>query len=148
MTTRPKSFTYTTGVRWEQGVEGVLSAPNKPDVRVSTPPEFKGPEGNWTPENLYIASVETCLLLTFATLARGRKLEFTAYESQAEGLLEPMYGKLAISKITVKPRISIAREEDREKAQAIVHLMEEQCFISNSIESEVVLEPEIVVGEG
>ena len=148
MTTRPKSFTYTTGARWEQGREGVLSAPNKPDVRVSSPPEFQGPEGNWTPENLYVASVETCLMLTFLASARSRKLEFTAYQSQAEGLLEPVYGKLVISKITVRPTVTLTREEDREKAQEILDSVEEQCFISNSIESEVAVEAEIVVASG
>ncbi len=146
MTTRAKSFTYTTGVRWDKELEAVLTAPERPDIRVSTPPEFRGPKGNWSPENLYVAAVESCLLFTFLSLAKSRKLDFVSYESQAEGLLEPVYGKLVVSRVTVKPRIGIASEEDREKAQGIVDNLEEQCFISNSIESEVVLEPEIIVG--
>lgn len=43
---RPKSFTFSTGVTWGQGVEGVLSSPGRPDIKISTPPELRGPEGN------------------------------------------------------------------------------------------------------
>ncbi len=144
-TSRAKSFTYQTSVKWERGVEAVLSAPGKPDIKVSSPPEFRGPEGNWSPENLFVASIETCLMLTFISLARSRKLEFTAYESRAEGLLEPVYGKHVVSKVTVRPRITVKSEAEREKAKGIVDVMEENCFISNSVESDVTLEAEIVL---
>ncbi len=142
---RPKSFTYSTSVVWEKGVEAVLSAPGKPDIRVSTPPEFKGPEGNWTPESLFVAAVETCLLFTFLALARSRKLEFVSYRSQAEGLLEPVYGKQVVSRVKVRPTIAVKRAEDVDSARQIVGRMEPNCFISNSIDAEVIVEAEVVV---
>ncbi len=145
MAARTKTFIYTANLVWEKGVEGVVSGPNRPDIRVSAPPEFKGPEGHWSPEHLYVAAVETCLMLTFLALARSRRLEVEAYSSRAEGLLEPVHGKLVISKVTVRPSITIRSADDREKAQGIVDRMEADCFISNSIDSEVVIEPEIVV---
>lgn len=144
---RPKSFIYQTSTVYEGDRKLVLSAPNKPNLSVSTPPEFNGPEGHWTPEQLYVASIETCLMFTFLALARSRKLDFTSYSSTAEGLLEPVCGKLVLSKITVKPLIGIRSNEDREKADIIVGKMEKQCFISNSIESDVVLEAKIMVAE-
>ena len=145
MAARVKTFTYHTSIEWKSGVEGTLSAPHKPEIGISTPPEFKGPEGNWTPENLLVGAVESCLLFTFLSLAKSRKLEFVAYASHAEGLLEPVFDKLVISKVTVRPRIEVATEEDAEKARRIMGQVEEQCFISNSIESDVIIEPEIVV---
>ena len=145
MTARAKSFTYTTSLVWREGLEGVLSSEGKPHITVSPPPDFRGLAGRWTPESLLVASVETCLLFTFLSLARSRHLEFASYESDAEGLLEQVYGKLVISKVTVRPRITITSEEDREKAEGIVEVLDEHCFISNSLESEVVVEPEILV---
>ena len=145
MATRAKTFTYETGLRWDKGLESVASAPGKPDIRVSAPPEFKGPEGQWAPENLYVSSIESCLLFTFLALAKSRKLDFTAYHSQAEGLLEPVMGKLVVSTVTVRPTITVRDDDGREKALAIVESMEANCFISNSVESEIVIKPEIVV---
>jgi len=145
MAARVKTFTYHTSIEWKHGVEATLSSHDKPAIGISTPPEFKGPEGNWTPENLLVAAVESCLLFTFLSLAKSCKLEFAAYASHAEGLLEPVFDKLVISKVTVRPRIEVMTEQDAEKARRIMGQVEEQCFISNSIESDVIIEPEIVV---
>lgn len=145
-TIRPKTFTFRTSVVWKEGVTGVASSQGKPEIRVSTPPELRGPQGNWSPEELYIASVESCLMLTFLSLARSRQLQFAAYESRAEGVLEPVYGKQVVSRITVRPRVTVKSQGEREKAQGILANLHEHCFISNSIESEVTLEPEVVVG--
>ncbi len=146
MPTGPKSYTYNTSVAWKQGLDGALTSPGMPDVPVSAPVEFRGSENTWSPECLFVASVETCLMLTFVLTAKARKVEFVSYQSKAEGLLELLYGKRVISSITVRPRIAIKAEADREKIQAIVDRMEEECYISNSIETEVTVEAEIVVG--
>ncbi|MSQ26042.1 MAG: OsmC family peroxiredoxin [Dehalococcoidia bacterium] len=143
---RPKSFTFTTGVTWSQGAEGVLTSPGRPDIKISTPPEFRGPEGNWAPEHLYIAAIESCLLFTFLARARSKQLQFSAYRSTAEGLLEPVYGKHVVSKVTVKPRLTVPNEEEAQKARELFAEVEEHCFISNSVESVVVLAAEVTVG--
>ncbi|MBM4404867.1 MAG: OsmC family peroxiredoxin [Chloroflexi bacterium] len=145
MTTRPKSFIYNTSLRWQRDVEGVLSAPGKPDIKVSSPPEFKGPEGNWTPENLYIAAIETCLMLTYLAYCRSRKVELASYTSAAEGVLEPISGVQIISKVTVRPKIVVKGQEHLAQAQEIASFVQEKCFISNSVESDVIVEPEISV---
>ncbi len=145
MTTRPKSFLFYTSLRWKQGVEGALSAPGKPDIVVSTPPELKGPEGNWTPENLYIASIESCLMLTYLAYCRSRQVELSSYTSAAEGVLEPVSGVQVISKVTVRPKIVVKTEAHLAQAKEIAGFVHEKCFISNSVESDVIVEPEISV---
>jgi organic hydroperoxide reductase OsmC/OhrA len=143
MTTRPKSFLYHTSLRWKQDVEGTLSAPGKPDIAVSSPPEFKGPEGNWTPENLYIASIETCLMLTYLAYCRSRQVELASYQSSAEGVLEAVSGVQVISKVTVRPKIVVKTEAHLAQAREIASFVHEKCFISNSVESDVIVEPEV-----
>ena len=145
MTTRPKSFLYNTSLRWRQGVEGILSAPGKPDISVSSPPEFKGPQGNWTPENLYIASIETCLMLTYLSYCRSRQVEVVSYASSAEGVLEPVSGVQVISKVTVRLKIVVKSQAHLAQAKEIAGFIHEKCFISNSVESDVIVEPEITV---
>ncbi len=145
MTTRAKSFSYTTGVRWEAELLGTLACQGRPDIKISSPPEFKGQDGLWTPETLYVGSIESCLFLTFVALAKAKKLDFLGYESQAVGTLEQLYGKFVVSKVVVKPKVTVKTAEDAKVAQDVLGTMHDQCFISNSVESEVVVEPEVKV---
>jgi len=62
-----KSFRYKAKTTWSSGRRGTLSAPGKPDVVVGSPPEFKGDPSFWAPEELLVASVNTCMMLTFLT---------------------------------------------------------------------------------
>jgi len=89
---RPKSFTYHTNVGEVQGRTATLSSEGKPPLWVSSPPEFKGEAGHWTPEDFFVASIEVCLMLTFAGLSEKRGLKFASYESSAEGLLGVIAG--------------------------------------------------------
>ncbi|MGH9425673.1 MAG: OsmC family protein, partial [Terriglobia bacterium] len=62
---RFKSFTYKTGLKWVEEKSGMLSSSGKPSLKVASPPEFKGEAGVWTPEDLFVASVEICQMTTF-----------------------------------------------------------------------------------
>ena len=85
MESRPKSYTYHTAVKWTEQRKGVISCVGKPDVQVATPPEFKGHEDIWSPEDLFVASANICLMTTFLAVAERAGLTFTSYESVAEG---------------------------------------------------------------
>jgi organic hydroperoxide reductase OsmC/OhrA len=140
-----KSFRYKAKTTWSSARRGTLSAAGKPDIVVGSPPEFKGGPDVWAPEELLVASLNTCLMLTFLTLAQARGLTPAGYESEAEGLLENVEGKYRITEVTVRPRVTLSREADLEPARKIMEGVEAQCFISNSISAKVKLAPEFVV---
>lgn len=144
MAIRGKSYRYTISVRWTGEKKGALTATGKPPVEVATPPEFKGHEGIWSPEDLYVASVNACIMTTFLAYAARAGLSFEEYESEAEGLLEFLDGGFVFTKIFVRPRIALRPGEERAKAEEILHKAERDCLVSNSIRAEVVLEPTIV----
>lgn len=141
MSVRAKSYRYTTSVRWTGEKKGALTVAGKPPVEVATPPEFKGHEGIWSPEDLYVASVNVCIMSTFLAFAGRAALDFTEYESEAEGLLEFVDGRFLFTKIVVRPRIALRSGEDRARAEEILHKAEANCLVSNSIRTEVTLEP-------
>ena len=60
-----KQFTYKTYLRWKEERKGTLSSSGKSDIEVATPPEFRGHPGIWTPEELFIGSVNICIMTTF-----------------------------------------------------------------------------------
>ena len=142
---KSKQFIYETKLKWTGGRDGLLISQDKPSIEISTPPEFKGHPGLWTPETLLVASVDICVMTTFLYYAKKKEFELLSYESSARGVLERVKNEFIFSTIEVKPEISIASEDDRQKVQSLLELSERNCFISNSLKSKVILKPEIRV---
>lgn len=140
---------YKVDAQWNQLRKGTLHSAELIDsVEVATPPPFPGGiEKIWSPEHLLVAAVNSCLMTTFLAIAENSKLEFSDYQCNASGKLEKVDGKYAISEIVLKPVITITEEKDREKAERIIHKSESACLISNSIKSNVILQPTIIVNE-
>ena len=107
------------------------------NIAVGSPPEFKGEPDVWTPEELLVGSLNTCIMLTFLSLAQARGLTPAAYESEAEGLLENVEGKFRITEMTVRPHVTVKGEGELERAREIMERAEGECCISNSVKSKV-----------
>ena len=144
---KSKKFVYRTDIKWQGERKGLLSSPDKPDVEIATPPEFRGHRGVWTPEDLFVASVNSCIMTTFLYYAERENLEFLSYKSEAEGILENVDGKFIFSTIMVKPRIQLKSRDNLVKAQELIEIAEKRCLISNSIRSQVTVSPEIWAGQ-
>src|SRR5688500_20265176 len=86
-------YYYTTQVQWTGERHGDLSAPVLPSLKVNAPPEFKGREGVWTPEHLFVASVNSCFMTTFLAIAENSRLEFVSFNADAKGKLEKLADK-------------------------------------------------------
>lgn len=141
MEQKSKVYLYQTAVKWTDQRKGVMSSDGKPDVQVATPPEFKGHEDIWSPEDLFVASANICLMTTFLAVAERAGLAFSAYESTAEGRLELVEGKFQFTAITIRPSITLKSGEDAAKAEELIGKAERNCLISNSMNAMVTLEP-------
>jgi organic hydroperoxide reductase OsmC/OhrA len=141
-----KSFTYHTGLKWETGTRaGMQSSEGKDTFRVASPPEFKGEEGVWSPEDLFVAAIEACTLTTFAAFALRQNLPVVSYTSSAEGWLEFHEGKYQFTKVYVRPVIVVENAEVVAQTEKTIHDAHEKCLIANSIRSQVIVEPTIKV---
>ena len=76
--------TYDVNLTWKENRKGTLSSPVlEQSIEVVTPPEFpKGIEGLWSPEHLFTAAVNSCMMTTFLAIAENFKLAFTAFTAQ------------------------------------------------------------------
>ena len=140
---KARKFIYRTSVSWTEEKKGILCSAGKPVIEVATPPEFKGHEGMWTPEELFVASVNICIKTTFLYYAQRDEFEFVSYESEAEGVLERVEDKFMFSEIKIKPKITVALKDQIKKAKELIKLAEENCLISNSIKSKIEVIAEI-----
>jgi Predicted redox protein, regulator of disulfide bond formation len=127
-------YFYSTEVEWSGAREGELSASALPRLHVDAPPEFKGHEGSWTPEHLFVGAVNSCFMTTFLAIAENSKLDFVSFTAAADGKLEKREGQgFSITEIVLKPKLTIRDSNDAARAARILEKAEKHCLISNSV---------------
>ena len=137
-----QSYLYNTYIRWAGKRRGNLQAEGLPDMTVSTPPEFKGEAGFWTPEHLFVAAAEACLMATFIGISENSHLSVSSYRSTAQGKLEPADGSgLRFTEIKIFPIVELNRSEYRERADRIMAKAAKNCLVANSMLARVAVEP-------
>ncbi len=143
------THTYTTKVTYAEQRKGVLSSDGLPSLEVATPPQFPGGhQGIWSPEHLFVASAEICLMTTFLSIADKSRLEFARYSSEAVGTLEKTAEGMLMTKIVIKPKVVISDETKKGRTLLLLEKAEKYCLISNSMKTEVTIEPVVVVEVG
>jgi organic hydroperoxide reductase OsmC/OhrA len=109
---------------------------------LSVPLPMSDPAGV-DPEEALVAATSSCHMLWFLSIAAKRGFTIDSYVDQAFAVMEKRSdGKVAITRITLRPRIifSAERRPDAAELDAMHHEAHEQCFIANSLKSEVVVE--------
>lgn len=144
---------YNIDITWKTGRSGLMCSPELTSgisaqgcIEVATPPEFpKGIAGVWSPEHLFTASVASCLMTTFLSIAENSRLYYSAFTCHAKGKLDMIDGKMVMSEIHLFPEVTVVHESDREKAQKVLEKSERLCIISNSIKPPVLLVSTVIV---
>jgi len=108
-------------------------------VTVSASPAYKGDGSKADPEDLLVAALSSCHMLSFLAIAAKKKLTVHSYQDDAVGFLENDNGKLWITRVILRPQIVI--DADADTLAHIHHLAHEACFIANSVKTQVSVEP-------
>jgi peroxiredoxin-like protein len=141
-----KELPHLYSVKVEGSPEGNLKAGNDhlPDLLAAPPAEFDGPGDQWSPEELLMAAVANCLVLSFRAIATASKLEWQSIECESSGELDRVERKMLFTKVMTRVTLRIESAEQKEKAEKLLHKAEDICFITNSLTAEAGLECEIV----
>lgn len=138
-------YKYHTNLEWTQEKKGIIRSKDKPDIEVACPPEFGGHPNIWSPEDLFVGSIEVCMLTTFLWYIKKEDIKIKSYKSKAEGTVEMMGGVFKFSLINVKMKIELSDEKDYKNIEKILKKVKQACLISNSINTEVTIDPEIII---
>lgn len=94
------------------------------------------------PEEALVASVSSCHMLWFLSLAQSAGLDVAHYSDSAEGEMGRVGpGRMSITRIVLRPKIAFAgRQPDQSELDRLHHEAHERCFIANSLNSEIVVE--------
>lgn len=147
---------YEVTVRWtgNQG-EGTSSyrafsrdteirSSDKPVIDGSSDPAFRGDRNRWNPEDLLVASLSACHELWYLHLCAVSGVVVHAYIDRAEGVMvEDEEGSGQFVRVTLRPEVTVAPGSDREKAEALHEEAHRKCFIANSVNFPVTLEPTV-----
>jgi organic hydroperoxide reductase OsmC/OhrA len=150
----PKHHRYHASVTWDAGGAGTTSykaysrdhaiaAPGKPEIAASSDPAFRGDGARYNPEDLLVASLSSCHMLWYLHLCAVNGVVVTHYRDEAEGIMrEDADGSGRFERVTLRPRVTIA-SGDREKARALHEQAHCNCFVANSVNFPVDVEPVI-----
>ena len=138
------SYQYETEIEWKGEKDLKLGGGKLPTIEAGAPPEFKGRDTNWSPEHLFVASFHSCYLLTLLAIAEFSKIKLVSLSSKAKGKLEKLPGSgYQITEIVVKPIVVLESANDLTRMPRLLEKAKENCFVSNSIKSKIVVEPEV-----
>jgi organic hydroperoxide reductase OsmC/OhrA len=136
---------YLVTVDWKHGRVGDLSVEGKPKIEVSAPPEFDGPEGIISPEDLFVAAATSCLMTTFVTFSKKMRIEFKSFSCDGHGKLERVEKGFQFTKLLLKAKVVVESEELIPKAERALELAGKYCLVSNSMKCPTEHENEVIV---
>jgi peroxiredoxin-like protein len=119
-----------------------LSSGGVPDLATAPPLEFDGPGDAWSPEQLLLAAVEACFLLTFRAIAQASRIEFASLAVEAEGIVDRRDGGMRFTEIVLRPRVTRPAGEDPVRVRRALEKAERGCLVSASLATPIRLEPE------
>jgi organic hydroperoxide reductase OsmC/OhrA len=124
--------------------EHTVAIDGKPTMTLSAAPAFRGSEALENPEDLLLAALSGCHLLSFLAVCVRLGIEVVAYTDECTATMAFQEGKMRFIETTLRPKVTVARAEDVERAQAAHERAAAECFIANSVRFPVHHEPETV----
>jgi len=122
-----------------------LTAPGKPELLGSSDHAFRGDADRYNPEDMLVAALSSCHMLSYLHLCAINDIVVTAYEDHASGTMEERPdGSGVFTHVQLNPKVTITPESDAEKAESLHHKAHELCFIANSVNFPVENSPTIL----
>ena len=134
----PHTYSVTASGKTEGDVS--LEAEGLPAIASAPPKEFNGPGDKWSPEDLIVAAVADCFVLSFRAVAAASKVEWTDLKCDVVGTLDRVERDIKFTKMDINATLTIPADVDEGRAQRALEKAEKMCFITNSLSSEVHLE--------
>jgi peroxiredoxin-like protein len=139
---KPFPHRYVVGIAGAATGHATLSSDGVPDLRTAPPREFDGPGDAWSPEQLLLASVQACFLMTFRAVAAASRIELTSVTVDAVGTVDRADGRTRFTEIVLRPRVVTPAGVDAVKLRRALEKAEHACLVSASLNTPIRLEPE------
>ncbi len=148
-----RTATYHTTVRWTGEHWGHLELGNGPEMKFSAPPDAQGHSGVLTPEDAFVAAANTCVMMMFIWAAERFQLNLLSYECRAQGTKLIELDRTEIfTRLHFHPVIRVGRGVERKEVveariRRALQAAQKYSLVANSVKSQIVVEPEVIVEE-
>jgi organic hydroperoxide reductase OsmC/OhrA len=151
-----KQHTYEVQIRWT-GNDGegtktyrsyrrdyAILSEGKPEISGSSDPAFRGDRSRYNPEELLVAALSACHMLSYLHLCSVNHIVVLEYRDAASGLMEENAdGSAQFVRVTLKPTVKIAKGNDGAKARSLHEEAHRFCFIARSVNFPVDVSPQV-----
>lgn len=121
-----------------------ISVDGKVNIEASSDPHFKGDAARYNPEDLFLTSIASCHMLWYLHLCADHGIIVEAYTDRPYGLMETgANGSGQFTKIELRPEVKVKEEQTLERAVGLHQQAHTMCFLSNSVNFEIVIKPQI-----
>jgi organic hydroperoxide reductase OsmC/OhrA len=142
---------YATTCDWEGSTAGgyhdydrthrATAPPATAALSLTADPVFGGSSELLDPEQLLVLAASSCQLLSFLAVAARADVDVVAYHDEAEGVMPTDEPPIRITHIVLRPEISVRGDTDDDRLQHLVEVAHRECFIANSVTTDITVEP-------
>jgi organic hydroperoxide reductase OsmC/OhrA len=144
------SWSGSTGAGYEayDRTHDGSTAPGTPatTLKLSADPAFRGDPTRLNPEQLLVLAAASCQLLSFLAVAARARLDVIGYDDDATGDMPEDDRPVRLTRIVLRPRISVRGPVKEDRVRHLVEVAHRQCYIANSLRTDIVIEPTIISG--
>ena len=137
------TWTGSTGVGYEffSRTHEVSCPPAETGLTLSGDPAFRGDPRRLNPEQLFLTAASSCQLLSFLAVAARARIDVVSYTDQAEATMPEDDRPVRITVIRLRPVITVRGTATDERLLHLVDVAHRECYIANSVSSEITIEP-------
>ena len=114
------------------------------ETEVGPPPEYGGDPNALNPEEMLVASVNSCIMLVFFHFAKKFEVEVASYQSEAEGKVEKTKNGLRFTNVDVRAKVRVAGDVSAERIEEIAQLADRYCLVTGSLACPVQYSVEVI----
>lgn len=114
------------------------------ETEIGPPPEYGGSPNSLNPEEMLVASVNSCIMLVFYHFANKYEVEVASYHSDAAGKVEKTKNGLRFTNVEVRAKVSLVSADSAAKIEEIAQLAERYCLVSGSLACPIQYNVEVV----
>ena len=124
---------FKNTVRCARGAAATTAMSGVKQAEIGAPVEYGGRADTLNPEELFVASINSCLMLVFYHFAEKSGLEIESYEADAEGTVAKTKNGLRFTSAHVQARITASGMEVAGRLEQVATLAEKYCLVSNAV---------------